>query len=72
MDVSASFQFVADALRGDWDVYAPDWRGFGLTDRGRLAIADDEQPGGGGSQGPPGLGDRLERQPSQATSPALE
>jgi pimeloyl-ACP methyl ester carboxylesterase len=35
MDVSASFQFVVDALRGDWDVYAPDWRGYGLTDRGR-------------------------------------
>jgi pimeloyl-ACP methyl ester carboxylesterase len=35
MDVSASFQFMVDALRGDWDVYAPDWRGYGLTDRGR-------------------------------------
>lgn len=35
MDVSASFQFLADALRGDWDIYAPDWRGFGLTDGGR-------------------------------------
>jgi pimeloyl-ACP methyl ester carboxylesterase len=32
MDVSASFQFVVDALEQDWDVYAPDWRGFGLTD----------------------------------------
>ncbi|HEY1608271.1 MAG TPA: alpha/beta hydrolase [Paraburkholderia sp.] len=32
MDVSASFQFVVDALRGDWHVVAPDWRGFGLTD----------------------------------------
>jgi pimeloyl-ACP methyl ester carboxylesterase len=31
MDVSASFQFVVDALRRDWDVYAPDWRGYGLT-----------------------------------------
>ena len=31
MDVSASFQFMVDALRGDWDVYAPDWRGYGLT-----------------------------------------
>jgi hypothetical protein len=29
MDVSASFQFVVDALRGPWDVYAPDWRGYG-------------------------------------------
>jgi pimeloyl-ACP methyl ester carboxylesterase len=35
MDVSASFQFMVDALRGDWDVYAPDWRGYGLTDRGK-------------------------------------
>ncbi len=32
MDVSASFQFLVDALRFDWDVYAPDWRGYGLTD----------------------------------------
>ncbi|MBI1395708.1 MAG: alpha/beta fold hydrolase [Betaproteobacteria bacterium] len=31
MDVSASFQFVADALERDWYVVAPDWRGFGLT-----------------------------------------
>lgn len=31
MDVSASFQFLADALGGDWDVFAPDWRGYGLT-----------------------------------------
>ncbi len=31
MDVSASFQFLVDALRGDWQVFAPDWRGFGLT-----------------------------------------
>jgi pimeloyl-ACP methyl ester carboxylesterase len=35
MDVSASFQFFVDALRGDWDVYAPDWRGYGLTEWGR-------------------------------------
>jgi pimeloyl-ACP methyl ester carboxylesterase len=35
MDVSASFQFLVDALRGAWDVYAPDWRGYGLTDWGR-------------------------------------
>ena len=32
MDVSASFQFLVDELRGEWDVYAPDWRGYGLTD----------------------------------------
>ena len=31
MDVSASFQFMVDELRGEWDVYAPDWRGYGLT-----------------------------------------
>ncbi|SDC10340.1 Lysophospholipase, alpha-beta hydrolase superfamily [Massilia sp. PDC64] len=33
MDMSASFQFVVDALQGDWHVIAHDWRGFGLTDR---------------------------------------
>ena len=32
MDVSASFQFVVDALQGRWRVVAPDWRGFGLTE----------------------------------------
>lgn len=30
-DVSASFQFVVDALQGQWRVIAPDWRGFGLS-----------------------------------------
>jgi len=35
MDVSASFQFLVDALRGEWDIYAPDWRGYGLTDWGK-------------------------------------
>lgn len=35
MDVSASFQFLVDALRADWDVYAPDWRGYGLTQWGK-------------------------------------
>lgn len=35
MDVSASFQFLVDALRHEWDVYAPDWRGYGLTDWGK-------------------------------------
>jgi len=35
MDVSASFQFMVDALRRDWDVYAPDWRGYGLTEWGK-------------------------------------
>jgi len=32
MDVSASFQFLVDALSQDWHVLAPDWRGFGLSD----------------------------------------
>lgn len=32
MDVSASFQFVADALPQDWRIVAPDWRGFGLSE----------------------------------------
>jgi len=31
LDVAASFQFVVDALRGQWRVIAPDWRGFGLS-----------------------------------------
>ena len=35
MDVSASFQFMVDALEKEWDVYAPDWRGYGLTDWGK-------------------------------------
>jgi pimeloyl-ACP methyl ester carboxylesterase len=35
MDVSASFQFLVEELRRDWDVYAPDWRGYGLTDWGK-------------------------------------
>lgn len=30
-DVSASFQFVVDALQREWRVVAPDWRGFGLS-----------------------------------------
>jgi pimeloyl-ACP methyl ester carboxylesterase len=33
MDVSASFQFVVDCLQRDWHVIAPDWRGFGLSER---------------------------------------
>lgn len=33
MDVSASFQFVVDCLQQDWRVIAPDWRGFGRTER---------------------------------------
>jgi pimeloyl-ACP methyl ester carboxylesterase len=31
-DVSASWQFVVDALAGDWRIVAPDWRGFGLSE----------------------------------------
>lgn len=34
MDVSASFQFLVDALKHDWQVIAPDWRGFGLSEWG--------------------------------------
>lgn len=30
-DTGVSFQFVVDALRGNWRVVAPDWRGFGLS-----------------------------------------
>ena len=31
MDVSASFQFLVDALAKEWHVVSPDWRGYGLT-----------------------------------------
>jgi pimeloyl-ACP methyl ester carboxylesterase len=31
MDVGASFQFLVDALKGEWRVVAPDWRGFGRS-----------------------------------------
>ena len=37
MDVSASFQFVVDALAGDWQVIAPDARGFVVRLAGRAA-----------------------------------
>lgn len=30
-DFSASFQFLVDALRGEWHCIAPDWRGFGQS-----------------------------------------
>ncbi|HKO69189.1 MAG TPA: alpha/beta hydrolase [Burkholderiaceae bacterium] len=33
MDMSASFQFVVNALGAGWRIVAPDWRGFGRTDR---------------------------------------
>ena len=32
MDVGASFQFLVDALAGEWHVIAPDLRGFGQSD----------------------------------------
>lgn len=32
MDVGASFQFLVDALARDWQVIAPDWRGFGASE----------------------------------------
>jgi pimeloyl-ACP methyl ester carboxylesterase len=31
MDVAATFQFLVDALRSEWQVIAPDWRGFGMS-----------------------------------------
>ena len=42
MDVSASFQFMVDALKNDWYVLAPDWRGFGLSEwqKGGYFFAD--------------------------------
>ncbi|HZW59414.1 MAG TPA: alpha/beta hydrolase [Woeseiaceae bacterium] len=36
-DSGASFQFVVDALRGNWFVVAPDWRGFGASGHNRGA-----------------------------------
>jgi pimeloyl-ACP methyl ester carboxylesterase len=32
MDVGASFQFVVDALQGEREIIALDWRGFGLSE----------------------------------------
>ncbi len=29
MDASPTFQFMVDALQEDWNIVAPDWRGFG-------------------------------------------
>lgn len=31
-DISASWQFVVDALQRDWRIVAPDWRGFGESE----------------------------------------
>ena len=36
MDVSASYQFVVDALDQDRFIIAPDWRGYGLTETPRV------------------------------------
>lgn len=36
-DSGATFQFVVDALAGQWHVVAPDWRGFGRTQHRALA-----------------------------------
>ena len=36
MDVSASWQFVVDAMVDERFIVAPDWRGFGLTDGGAV------------------------------------
>lgn len=33
MDCGAAFQFLVDDLPGDWEIVAPDWRGFGRSDR---------------------------------------
>ena len=33
MDCGAAFQFLVDELPASWHVIAPDWRGFGETDR---------------------------------------
>lgn len=33
MDAAITFQFVADALGDDWRVIAPDWRGFGASQK---------------------------------------
>jgi pimeloyl-ACP methyl ester carboxylesterase len=37
MDVGASFQFLVDAMKGDWHVIAPDQRGYGGTEWTREA-----------------------------------
>jgi pimeloyl-ACP methyl ester carboxylesterase len=59
MDVSASFQFVVDALGDGWRVVAPDWRGYGLSGRSHADcywfpdyLADLERILGAVSDGP--------------------
>lgn len=46
MDVSASWQFVVDALAHERHCLAPDWRGFGLTRAAYLGDADGPPPYG--------------------------
>ncbi|RTL52111.1 MAG: alpha/beta fold hydrolase, partial [Rhodocyclaceae bacterium] len=36
MDVAASWQFVVDALVTERHIIAPDWRGFGFTEGGKV------------------------------------
>ena len=33
MDSSVSFQFMVDQMGPGWSIHAPDWRGFGLSER---------------------------------------
>ncbi|TCS99826.1 MULTISPECIES: alpha/beta fold hydrolase [Tepidimonas] len=46
MDVSASWQFVVDALRTPRLCIAPDWRGFGLSTAAHLDVAHAPPPYG--------------------------
>ena len=38
-DISASWQFTVDALKHDWHIIAPDWRGCGLSDWAQSEIS---------------------------------
>lgn len=40
MDASASFQFLVDHLPPEWDIYALDWRGFGLSEHQAFGYYD--------------------------------
>src|SRR3974390_3443853 len=33
LDVGETFQFIVDAFKKDWPIVAPDWRGFGRSER---------------------------------------
>jgi pimeloyl-ACP methyl ester carboxylesterase len=35
MDVSASFQFLVDSLKQPWQIFSPDWRGYGRSSWGK-------------------------------------